>query len=101
LPEYGPICDLGCMAKRPPSPPAEPVPESLRELFGVNLRRERERQGISQKDLAAATDLSQSLISLIESGKSGASLEAIEALAKAVGCCPSDLLKRPKPSRRR
>lgn len=92
--------DLQPLARRPPAPPADSVPVPLRAIFGANLKAARGK--LSQKDLAAATGLSQSLISLIESGKSGASLEAIEALAHAVGCCPSDLLKRRrKPSRSR
>lgn len=81
------------MAKRPPSPLAEPVPESLRELFGANLRRERERQGVLQKDLADAAGVSQGFLSLIESTGRNVTLDIAERLATSLGVEVRDLLK--------
>ena len=83
------------MPRRPPSPPA-PLPESQRALFGANLRAERVRARLTQKDLSAATGLTQAYISQVESGVSNITLDAMEKLAEAVGKPVRDLLKLPR-----
>lgn len=54
------------------------------EEFGNLLRRARERQGMSRRDLAAATELSYPYISQLETGYRQPSPAAIQSLATAL-----------------
>jgi transcriptional regulator with XRE-family HTH domain len=53
--------------------------------FGVWLRAERKKRGISQKELAARIGTSQGRISAIEKGKPGTSAEMVGNLADGLG----------------
>jgi transcriptional regulator with XRE-family HTH domain len=59
--------------------------QSVREHFAENLRRERDRAGISQEALAEACDLHRTEISLLERSKRSPRLETIVILAKGLG----------------
>lgn len=56
-----------------------------REQFAENLRRARERSGLSQEALADVCDLHRTEISLLERSKRSPRLETIVILAKGLG----------------
>ncbi|HEV2974434.1 MAG TPA: helix-turn-helix transcriptional regulator [Solirubrobacteraceae bacterium] len=67
---------------------------SSREQFAENLRRERDRVGLSQEALADACELHRTEISLLERSKRSPRLETIVILAKGLGLSsPSELLE--------
>ncbi|HEX4187416.1 MAG TPA: helix-turn-helix transcriptional regulator [Solirubrobacteraceae bacterium] len=63
-----------------------------RAQFAANLRRHRERAGLSQEALADACDLHRTEISLLERRKRSPRLETIAILARGLGISPSELL---------
>jgi len=72
----------------PPRPMEDPVP------FGHWLRAEREARGLTQRDLAAAASVSPSVLSRVEHGEKGLSLEALDRVARALGHDPEKLALR-------
>ena len=68
--------------------------ESARKQFAANLRRHRERVGLSQEALAAICDLHRTEISLLVCSKRSPRLETIVILAKGLKLgSPGDLLE--------
>ena len=68
--------------------------ESAREQFASNLRRHRERVGLSQEALASICDLHRTEISLLERSKRSPRLETIVILSRGLELTsPSDLLE--------
>jgi transcriptional regulator with XRE-family HTH domain len=66
---------------------------TTREQFAENLRRERDRAGVSQEALAEACDLHRTEISLLERSKRSPRLETIVILARGLGLSsPGELL---------
>lgn len=65
----------------------------LVDLFGANVRRERDRQGLSQDALSVATGMRRSYISELERGRRNPSVHALERLAKALNVEASELLR--------
>lgn len=64
-----------------------------REQFAENLRRQRDRVGLSQEALADVCDLHRTEISLLERSKRSPRLETIVILAKGLGLSsPGELL---------
>lgn len=57
---------------------------SLRLQFGRRLALLRRQSGLTQEELAQETKLSRDQISLMETGRSGASFDSLEALATAL-----------------
>ncbi|HET7477517.1 MAG TPA: helix-turn-helix domain-containing protein [Dermatophilaceae bacterium] len=68
--------------------------------IGRRVRHLRRRQGRTLDDLAAATGISASSLSLIENGKREAKLSLLSSLAAALGTSLSELLTVTPPSRR-
>ncbi len=68
-------------------PPTEPG-----HRFASNLRRHRERAGLSQGGLALACGLHRTEISLLERGEREPRLTTIIRLARALDVEPNDLL---------
>jgi Helix-turn-helix. len=67
---------------------------SSREQFAANLRRYRDRSGLSQEALADACELHRTEISLLERSKRSPRLETIVILAKGLGLSsPGELLE--------
>lgn len=62
------------------------------DVFGVTLRRLRERGGFSQQSLSSAAGLTTNFLSDLERGVKVASLTTIIKLAYALNCPPADLL---------
>jgi transcriptional regulator with XRE-family HTH domain len=58
--------------------------EPLRQQFAQNLRRHRERVGLSQEELADICELHRTEISLLERCKRSPRLETIVVLARAL-----------------
>jgi transcriptional regulator with XRE-family HTH domain len=56
-----------------------------REQFAENLRKQRDRAGLSQEALADACDLHRTEISLLERSKRSPRLETITILARGLG----------------
>ncbi|MFI1000256.1 helix-turn-helix domain-containing protein [Streptomyces galbus] len=81
-------------AERPqasPPPPREPL---WRDLVGDALRRERQAQERTLKDVADAARISMPYLSEVERGRKEASSEVLAAAAHALGLSLSDLLTR-------
>ena len=67
--------------------------QTPRQQFAANLRRQRERAGLSQEALADVCDLHRTEISLLERSKRSPRLETIVILARGLDLAsPSDLL---------
>jgi ribosome-binding protein aMBF1 (putative translation factor) len=56
-----------------------------RLAVALEIAKERERAGLSQKELAAKLKTTQSVISRIESGRQNVSLELLQRMAEAFG----------------
>ena len=65
----------------------------LIEAFGRVVRRDRQRRGLTQEQLAELADLHTNYVSLVERGRSAAALDTLAALAEALGRRPSQLLR--------
>jgi transcriptional regulator with XRE-family HTH domain len=61
--------------------------------LGRNLRRARERLGLTQEEVAGLSGVHATEVSRIEGGKRDPKVSTLERLAKAVGVPPSDLLR--------
>ena len=68
-------------------------PKAARGILGANVKRLRKAQRLSQERLAELTDLDQPHISEIEAGLVNLTLDNLQALARALGVEPCDLLK--------
>lgn len=64
-----------------------------RKSFGVVVRRERERRGLSQEDFAELAEVHRTYISSIELGKVNIGLEVANGIAGALGMRLSDLIR--------
>lgn len=73
---------------------------SLRAAFGQALRDLRREMGISQEALAHESNLHRTYVSQLERGLKSPSLDAIAALAKALGQQPHELIKAAEDLRR-
>ena len=72
---------------------AEPN-SALRLRFGKALREARTASDLSQEELAERAALHATYISYIERGRGSPSLDALAALASALGMLPSELVRR-------
>jgi transcriptional regulator with XRE-family HTH domain len=59
--------------------------DDIRKNFGIRLKTLRRQAGLTQEQLAEATDISVDFISLVERGINAPSFDNIERLAKALG----------------
>ncbi|MFF7320538.1 helix-turn-helix domain-containing protein [Streptomyces albogriseolus] len=85
----------GPAASGPPAPPAAVPREPLwRHLVGDVLRKERQAQERTLKDVAAAARISMPYLSEVERGRKEASSEVLAAAAGALGLGLGDLLAR-------
>jgi transcriptional regulator with XRE-family HTH domain len=64
----------------------------LRWAIGTVLRRARQRQGMTLRDLAAASGVSVPYLSEIERGRKEASSEVLSSICRALGLALVDLL---------
>lgn len=66
----------------------------LRAVVGQNIRRERERLGIPQDELAHRADIHVTYLSGVENGRRNITLNVLERLALALGLAESELVRR-------
>lgn len=71
-----------------------PGRRSTQEIFGEVLREVRLERGLSQEELALASDLHRTYISQLERGENSPTLRAFEQVADALEMRASDLLRR-------
>lgn len=69
--------------------------ETARKTFGLNFREQRERLGLTQRDIAVALEIQQPYIVLVEAGSTNLNIDRMEQLAQAVDT-PLHLLLRPR-----
>ena len=60
---------------------------------GENIKRLREKAGMTQEDLAKVLGVTHSAISLIESDKRGINVKKADKIAAALGVTLNDLIK--------
>lgn len=65
----------------------------LVRLLGENVRRERQRRGLTQEALALEADMKRSYLSELERGKRNPSVRALGRLAAALAIDAPELLK--------
>lgn len=73
----------------------QPGKPGLRHILAIRVRTLRNARRWSQADLADASGLHRTYISLIEREECGVGLDKLERLAKALGVPASDLLSSP------
>jgi transcriptional regulator with XRE-family HTH domain len=71
----------------------------LPQILGRNVRRERQRLGKSQEELALDAGMKRSYLSDLERGTRNPSVKAIGRLAVALGVDPGSLLQESKSGR--
>lgn len=69
----------------------------MRKLVGQNLRRIRERKGLTQEGFADISGFSQQYISGLERGKRNPTIITIYELARALAVSHMDLVRPRKP----
>ncbi len=62
--------------------------------FGQALREARKAAGFSQEGLGLEAGVERNFVSLIETGKNQPTITTIFKLAQALGCIPSDLVRK-------
>ncbi len=72
---------------------------SLTNIVAQNIRTLRAEQKRSQQEVAKKARVSVSYISMLERGERTPPLDTLEALAKAFGVSPVDLLEKPSTGR--
>jgi transcriptional regulator with XRE-family HTH domain len=70
---------------------AQTVSELATRRLGSEIRRTRVERGLTLVDIAAATGLSVSMLSMLERGKTGVSVGSLVAVASALGIAVGDL----------
>lgn len=69
------------------------MPESPQARFAANVRRLRERRGMTQEQLGWAAGLHQTAVARIEAGERKPALETIFKLARGLEVAPADLFE--------
>ena len=59
----------------------------------MNIKKFREKKGITQQELAAVLGVVQSTVAMWESNKSLPRVDTLKAIAKALGCTIDELLE--------
>ena len=68
--------------------------QKILKNFGVTVRKERERIGISQEELAYKCGLHRTYIGGVERGERNIGLINLTRIARALGVQPGDLLRK-------
>jgi transcriptional regulator with XRE-family HTH domain len=72
----------------------------MRRLVGQNVRRIREKKGLTQEQFAEISGFSQQYISGLEHGRRNPTIITLYELATALGANHVDLIQPPKRTRR-
>jgi transcriptional regulator with XRE-family HTH domain len=67
--------------------------QSVLESVGANIRRVRDRRGVTQQSLAELADLDQRFVQRVERGRTNMSVLVLVKLASALGVTPATLLR--------
>ncbi|MCR9131309.1 MAG: helix-turn-helix domain-containing protein [bacterium] len=67
--------------------------EEIQAVIGLNVRKAREKEGISQFDLALESDLHRNMIDLIERGQTMPTVYTLLKVAKALNTSIEALVK--------
>jgi hypothetical protein len=94
VPNQARVIPLRPGTARPEVPAPEPKEPLWRDLVGDVLRRERQAQERTLKDVADAARISMPYLSEVERGRKEASSEVLAAAAHALGLGLGDLLSR-------
>lgn len=78
-----------------------PTPEELNAYVAANVRRLRERAGLSQEKLAERADLHFTYLQRVERGTANPSVRVLAQLAGALGVQPGRLLRKAAPVERK
>lgn len=73
---------------------------TLRDALANQIRREREKQELSQEELAWRSDLHRTYISLVERSKRSLTVDSLERISTALGMSASVLLQHAESCRR-
>lgn len=65
---------------------------SIRKSFGENVKKRRLQLGLTQEELSELAGVHPTYLGSVERGERNVCLENINALAKALGCKPSDIV---------
>jgi transcriptional regulator with XRE-family HTH domain len=68
------------------------LPKQIKEIVAENIRLARKRAGLSQEELAERAKISIRYVSLLETKHKNLSIESLDALARALGKSPCDLI---------
>ncbi len=71
-----------------------PAVQQYRRFLGEAIRTKRKKRKYSQEKLAERADLSTVFISRIERGKESPSVDSLVKIARALGVCVRDLVRR-------
>lgn len=63
----------------------------LRQVFGSNIRRLREKRGLSQSEFARELGIAQTQLSSVENGRTGFTSDTINRYSEALECSPVEL----------
>lgn len=64
----------------------------LQRALGRNVRRERQRRGLSQEAFAEVIGVHRTYLGAVERGERNLSLQSVERLAEVLGVAPLELL---------
>ncbi len=65
---------------------------TLLQKLGLNIRKIREQNGLTQEKLAELARVDYSYLNLIENGRRNPSIKVVTKIARALGMSPKDLL---------
>lgn len=87
------LLQLGAMPNGAPIEKPGPYGRTPREALGYAIRKARQHSGQSQKDLAAATDLSLGTIKGTEDNKTGPKWGTLRKIAAGIGVPLEEIFK--------
>ena len=77
-----------------PKPEDKTAAKALAQQIGRDVARRRKELGLSQEKLAELVDCHRTYVGMVERGEKNIRLFTLKSFASALGCLPSDLLKK-------
>lgn len=66
---------------------------ALLKRFGSNLRKERNKRGLSQETVANKAQISRNFMGMVERGERNITITNVDSIAKAMGMDRADLMR--------